>query len=184
MNSKNFLFAAVFVVLSFFAICFVWEARSALRESEVNDVSVGACVTGSISVSVPNVCHETTEEICSYTITTDYVYTLYCGCTQLLSSYTDGCTSAFEKTKCFSSAGNGLFPDSEGDAVSLMVPYGCGLCSRYECHNIAFPSIPVDHHCPKDQNDYHYLIQQKGCERDSKLYDMPSCGDRQSTTSC
>ena len=46
MNSKSFLFAAVLVILSFFAICFVLEARSALPENEVNDVSVGACVGG------------------------------------------------------------------------------------------------------------------------------------------
>ena len=51
MNSKSFLFAAVFAVLSFFAICFVWEMRSTLPENEVKDVSVGACTGGQAKTS-------------------------------------------------------------------------------------------------------------------------------------
>ena len=43
MNSKNFLFAAVFVILSFFAICFVWEARPALPIKNVSEAKVGSC---------------------------------------------------------------------------------------------------------------------------------------------
>ncbi len=43
MNSKCFLFAAVFVALSFFAICFVWEARFVLPVDENYDVTVGSC---------------------------------------------------------------------------------------------------------------------------------------------
>ena len=46
MNSKSFLFATIFIVLSFFAICFVWEVRSALPEGGGKEIAVGACATG------------------------------------------------------------------------------------------------------------------------------------------
>ena len=42
MNSKSFL-TAVLVAVSFFALCFVWEMRSALPVGKNYGVTVGAC---------------------------------------------------------------------------------------------------------------------------------------------
>ena len=61
MNAKSFLFAAVFVVLSFFAICFVWEIQSALPENEGKDVSVGACSGGYVYACWSGFCYKTRE---------------------------------------------------------------------------------------------------------------------------
>ena len=143
MNSKSFLFAAVFVILSFFAICFVWEARSALPENEGKDVPVGACGGGYVYVPWNGFCFKP-KEPCR-TVFLDLL-----GC-----PIPNGCDVYEDKGGCSFRFGVKINTDEPTDAYTFETK-DCGELQKYEhrsCdrNNLGFctPVGPVvEQSCP------------------------------------
>ena len=184
MNAKSFLFAAVFVVLSFFAICFVWEARSALPENEGKDVSVGAC-EGGYSVTLKDDCPFQPQNLCDPKIEYDFPLILNgCKCSVVIPKLYTGCTCLQGRTHCEANDGNKILPDPEGGSVPITVDNGCGPYFEFNYEVEELPSLSYPHTCPKTGSTVTHYIKRFGCKSKDENATIKFCGDRNSTTGC
>ena len=139
MNSKNFIIA-VAVVLSFFAICFVWEVRSDVPENEGKDLSVGACNTLRTSLLLPDACPPTPEKSCE----TSYSYqTIHfnCGCEQTFYLIA-GCARPYSESACTAKDGHLAILSEEGIYVDDTKSGNCGEKTGYYCET-AYPGQKI-----------------------------------------
>ena len=186
MNSKNFLFAAVFVILSFFAICFVWEARSALPENEGKDVSVGACEAGFSATTVMNECPYIPEVGCLNLTEVTYTEHFKCGCEKSLPNHVLGCLNQSSWEKCFSFDGFRLIEDPEGHSALKNNEGACGQHKVTTCIPVQNGWVIYYHICPYNNNNvYEIKLPNINCLINSSVSPVnESCGDRHSVTGC
>ena len=185
MNSKSFLFATIFIVLSFFAICFVWEMRSALPEGGGKEIAVGACATGFKSATLKDACPFRASTVCGHKIEYNVPVTLDgCNCEVVVPSLLTGCTCTQGNTACEADDGDHLSPDTEGEAVSTVIEGGCGSYFKFYFEIEDLPSLPFSHTCPKTGKSRTCYIKRSGCKPKNENPTIKSCGDRPSTSGC
>ena len=143
MNSKNFIIA-VAVVISFFAACFVWEARSALPEGGGKEIAVGACNTFVISILLPDACPPTPEISCETSIVYQTIH-FDCGCEQTFP-LNSGCVRPYSESACTAKNGHLTLPSEYGIYVDDTKSGNCGEKTGYYCET-AYPGqkIPLTH---------------------------------------
>ncbi len=190
MNSKNFLFAAVFVILSFFAICFVWEMRSALPVDTQRDISVGACVGGQARSIRINACVSKPQQICESLVLHDVVVPFPCGHDVTVETLTGECKheTAYDQP-CLPSNGYYLMVSEGGDYVQGD-PESCGTREAVKCQDRVVRTYPLIHICPDNNNNGNnnepVILQAElhECTEKPNSTTNEPCGEKATVTGC
>lgn len=190
MNSKCFLFAAIFVILSFFAICFIWEARSALPVNTQRDISVGSCVGGQAIGICLNACVSKPQQFCETTVLHNAVVPFPCGHNVIVDTLTSTCEhdAAYDQP-CFPSNGYYLMLLESGNYVQGD-PESCGIREGVECQDRVVGTYPLVHICPDNNNNGNnnkpIILQAElhECTEKPNSTTYESCGEKATITGC
>lgn len=163
MNSKSFLFATIFIVLSFFAICFVWEVRSALPENEGKEVSVGACMGYFAQVYSDFKCREFASQVCrEHREYGGYEFDCPSHHTEPIPGIPISCESSVSSTGCTQRGGMVVDSETPGNVTFALVINGCGTRTERPCKEISTGNTRITHFCP--DNHITYTVDFPTCE--------------------
>ena len=181
MNSKNFIIA-VAVVISFFAACFVWEARSALPGEMRKDISVGGCINGHARKPKTGACQASNVKNCD-TQTSYNTYIFPCGEEGSVQLHTY-CASHHSESACTESNGYILRQDQEGDYVDNSTIGGCGPKEGYKCVPGLMQSRPVTHVPTLDCPGCSIIIDEYPCKKSTTPVPNLNCGNKSDVKGC